>query len=334
MKAFLDRYAAGMASYVMTEGEAALVDIEELGREAIATGVSLEDIVGLHEGATLSLSEMGIAISEPAMIRRMSACLSALAIAAAIAFGSKLELLERQRQEESKRTERERQRLETLGQMVGSVAHELNNLLQPVHGMTEIMLADFEANAPERADLETILACADQAVGVIRNILAYVRQERRVPEAIPLGHAVENACAFLQPMLRPPLDVAIRDTESPVLATESEVTQILLNLVQNAIQAEASRITVRVDRCNRRFTAGPAEVPCLQLVVIDDGCGMSEEVAACATDPFFTTKTEGQGTGLGLAIVKGIVMGWSGEFEIASRFERGTVVTMSFPVVF
>ena len=186
------------------------------------------------------------------------------------------------------------------------------------------MLADFEANAPERADLETILACTDQAVGVIRNILAYVRQERRVPEAIPLGHAVENACAFLQPMLRPPLDVAIRDTESPVLATESEVTQILLNLVQNAMQAEASRITVRVDRCNRRFTAGPAEVPCLQLVVIDDGCGMSEEVAACATDPFFTTKTEGQGTGLGLAIVKGIVMGWSGEFEIASRFERGT----------
>ena len=334
MNAILDRYAAGMAAYVVTEREDALVDIEDLAREAIAAGVALEDIVGLHEEATLFLSERGIAISRPAVIRRMSACLSALAIAAAIAFSSQLELLERQRQEERRRTERERRHLETLGQMVGSVAHELNNLLQPVQGMAEIMLADFDVKGPERADLEVILACADQAGGVIRNILAYVRNERRPPEVVALGTAVEAACAFLQPVLRPPLALAIADRATPVLATESELTQILLNLVRNAMQAEASCITVRVERGNRRFGAEPAVVPCLRLVVSDDGSGMSKDILACATDPFFTTKTAGQGTGLGLAIVKGIVMGWSGEIEIVSLPRRGTTVTLAFPVAF
>ncbi|MFE1602366.1 ATP-binding protein [Methylobacterium sp. ID0610] len=337
MRALLDRYADGMARYVATEAEAALVEIEELGRTAIAENRSLEEIAELHEAAALALAETGVPMGEPAIIRRMSACLSALTISAAVAYRTALDLLARQRLEEHRRSERERQRLESLGTLVGSVAHELNNLLQPVHGLTEIMLADLDARPPERADLEIVLDCAGQAVTVIRSILAYVRRETSPPRRIALGAAVSAACDFLQSMLRQPLAVTIADRTSPVLAAEGELTQILMNLVRNAMQAEAARITVRVEGWERPWIApgragGDPPMPCLRLSVTDDGRGMPPEVAARAADPFFTTKPPGQGTGLGLAIVRGIVADWSGEMEITSRPGAGTSVAIYLPV--
>ena len=258
----------------------------------------------------------------------MSACLSALMVSAAVAYRTKIDLLEQQRD----RTERDRQRLETLGQFVGSVAHELNNLLQPIRGITELMLADLAQRPPERADLEVVEACAIQAVTVIQGILGYVRRETIAPRNLAFGAAVARACNFIRPMLREPFEVAIRDEHSEVLALQSELTQILLNLLQNAAQAGATRILVEVDRVADRPGACGGSRPWMQLKVMDDGHGMSAEVAARAADPYFTTKPTGQGTGLGLAIVRSMVLGWSGDLDIVSAPERGTTSIMCLPV--
>lgn len=336
MKDLLDSYAAGMDCYVATGSEAALFAIEELGRKAIVENLSLDEIAGLHEGATLALSGRGVRISEPGIIQRMSACLSALTVSAAIAYATRIDLLEDQRHQERQRIERDRQRLETLGQLVGSIAHELNNLLQPVQGMTEIMLADLPEKPPDRADLEVVLACSNQAVTVIRGILGYIRRETIAPHRVALGPAVASACDFLRPVLRQRLDVRIEDDSAQILAVEGALMQILMNLVQNAVQAEATQVRVRVDRCVRslRGAARAAPKPCARLSVSDNGCGMAAEVMARATDPFFTTKADGAGTGLGLAIVRGIIVDWSGTLEIASEPGQGTSVTIHFPIVF
>lgn len=332
MRNLLLRYTDGMARYVATADEAPLLDIEELGRLAITDDISLDEIAGLHEGAALALSDQGVPINRPEIIRRMSACLSALMVSAAVAYRTKIDLLEQHRQQERDRTERDRQRLETLGQFVGSVAHELNNLLQPVRGMTEIMLADLaEGRLPERADLETVEACAIQAVGVIQGILGYVRRETIAPQSLAFGAAVATACTFIRPMLREPFAVAIRDRDTEVLALQGELTQILLNLLQNAVQAGATRMRVEVDRIDGDRPAGGAR-PQMRLRVIDDGQGMSAAVAARALDPYFTTKATGQGTGLGLAIVRSIVVGWSGDLQLDSEPGRGTTVTLLLPV--
>lgn len=332
MRNLLLRYTDGMARYVATADEAPLLDIEELGRLAITDDISLDEIAGLHEGAALALSDQGVPINRPEIIRRMSACLSALMVSAAVAYRTKIDLLEQHRQQERDRTERDRQRLETLGQFVGSVAHELNNLLQPVRGMTEIMLADLaEGRPPERADLETVEACAIQAVGVIQGILGYVRRETIAPQSLAFGAAVATACTFIRPMLREPFAVAIRDRDTEVLALQGELTQILLNLLQNAVQAGATRMRVEVDRIDGDRPAGGAR-PRMRLRVIDDGQGMSAAVAARALDPYFTTKATGQGTGLGLAIVRSIVVGWSGDLQLDSEPGRGTTVTLLLPV--
>ncbi|SFL87655.1 sensor histidine kinase [Methylobacterium pseudosasicola] len=332
MNSLLQRYTAGMARYVATAAEAPLLDIEELGRLAITDDISLDEIAGLHEGAALALTDQGVPINEPEIIRRMSACLSALMVSAAVAYRTKIDLLEQHRQEERDRTERDRQRLETLGQFVGSVAHELNNLLQPVRGMTEIMVADLaEQRPPERADLEVIEGCAIQAVSVIQGILGYVRRETIAPQRLAFGAAVATACTFIRPMLREPFEVAIRDRDSEVLARQGELTQILLNLLQNAVQAGATHIRVEVDRIGGDWRGG-GQPPRMRLRVTDNGQGMSAAVAARALDPYFTTKASGQGTGLGLAIVRSIVLGWSGDLELESEPERGTTLTLLLPV--
>ncbi|MCJ2056433.1 ATP-binding protein [Methylobacterium sp. J-048] len=333
MNSLLQRYTAGMAHYVATAAEAPLLDIEELGRLAITDDISLDEIAGLHEGAALALTDQGVPINQPEIVRRMSACLSALMVSAAVAYRTKIDLLEQHRQQERDRTERNRQRLETLGQFVGSVAHELNNLLQPVRGMTEIMLADLaEGRPPERADLETVEACAIQAVGVIQGILAYVRRETIAPQSLAFGAAVATACTFIRPMLREPFEVVIHDQDTAVLALQSELTQILLNLLQNAVQAGATRMRVEVDRIGGDWAGGAGARAWMRLRVIDDGQGMSAAVAAHAFDPYFTTKATGQGTGLGLAIVRSIVVGWSGDLQLESEPGHGTTVTLLLPV--
>jgi len=331
MRSLLQRYTAGMATYVATAAEAPLLDIEELGRLAITDDISLDEIAGLHEGAALALSDRGVPINQPEIIRRMSACLSALMVSAAVAYRTKIDLLEQHRQQERDRTERDRQRLETLGQFVGSVAHELNNLLQPVRGMTELMLADLPGKPPERADLETVEACAIQAVSVIQGILAYVRRETIAPQSLAFGAAVATACTFIRPMLREPFEVAIRDHDTRILALQGELTQILLNLLQNAVQAGATRMRVEVDRIGGDWAVGGAPAR-MRLRVTDDGQGMSAAVAARALDPYFTTKASGQGTGLGLAIVRSIVLGWSGDLQLQSEPGRGTTVSLLLPV--
>jgi len=337
MEHLLRRYTDGMARYVATAADAPLLDIEELGRLAITDDISLDEIAGLHEGAALALSDRGVPINQPEIIRRMSACLSALMVSAAVAYRTKIDLLEQHRQQERDRTERDRQRLETLGQFVGSVAHELNNLLQPVRGMTELMLADLtEGRPPERADLETVEACAIQAVGVIQGILGYVRRETIAPQSLAFGAAVATSCTFIRPMLREPFAVVIRDRDTEVLALQGELTQILLNLLQNAVQAGATDMRVAVDRVEVDRVggdwAGAGSRPRMRLRVIDDGHGMSADVAARALDPYFTTKASGQGTGLGLAIVRSMVLGWSGDLQLQSEPGRGTTVTLLLPI--
>lgn len=332
MRDLLRRYTEGVARYVATADEAPLLDIEELGRLAITDDISLDEIAGLHEGAALALSDRGVPINRPEIIRRMSACLSALMVSAAVAYRTKIDLLEQHRQQERDRTERDRQRLETLGQFVGSVAHELNNLLQPVRGMTELMLADLtEGRPPERADLETVEACAIQAVGVIQGILGYVRRETIAPQSLAFGAAVATACTFIRPVLREPFAVVIRDRDTEVLALQGELTQILLNLLQNAVQAGATDMRIEVDRVGGDW-AGAGARPRMRLRVTDDGHGMSADVAARALDPYFTTKASGQGTGLGLAIVRSMVLGWSGDLQLQSEPGRGTTVTLLLPV--
>jgi signal transduction histidine kinase len=330
------RYAELMRLYVLSEDEAALAAIAGIGCEIVAADLPIEEIAGLQEGAVLAVVRTCGAGLDEIAARRSSACLAELMIAYSVAYREKSELVARAR---AHREQHDR-RLTALGQLVAGVAHELNNLLQPIRGMAELGLLDTAPSGPVHTYFTTVLDCADQSAAIVRGILSYLRQRAPQPRPMRFATALERSIDFARlgivPGLR--LRVEIEDREAVVVGDETELTQIVVNLVQNASKAlqGTGEVSIRLQRTFPPEAWTGTEdrrASIVSLIVIDDGPGMSADVAARAFDPFFTTRAPGEGTGLGLAIVRGIVRAWGGEVTLDSAPNAGTRITIELPVV-
>ena len=336
MKTLLADYVRGVSAYVSTGTEQALVEIEDLGRMAVDEGRPFEDIADLHESALLALAERGVAFDHAEVIRRASACLAALMMSSAVAYRARIDLVEYHRARAY--AERARQRLESLGHLIGGMAHEINNLMQPIAGLTELALLDLPADAPERENLEIIARCAARSSRVLRNVLAYGRFAAPETKSTAFGPAVRRGIEFVSSvsLLWPTIVTDFADETSCATIVEDELTQILLNLIQNASQAKAKRIDVSVARTVWCFPADASKPetsrPALRLAVADNGCGMDVETLSRASEPFFSNKPPGEGTGMGLAVVGGIANSWSGQLSLDSQSGVGTTVSIYLPI--
>lgn len=233
------------------------------------------------------------------------------------------------RQEEA---ERQRQRLEVMGRMMGGVAHEINNLLQPITLLTQ-ELADRHADDTEGPYLEMILDCTRKARRIIGDLLAFSRPGNRVAEPVTAGALMVATLPLVSKAAGPGVVVRERiDAAGAALTVRADRTafaQILLNLAGNAAAAMNGTGTIDLtldlepsDGTGRRQA---------RITVADAGCGMEPAVLERAFEPFFTTKPVGQGTGLGLSVAYGLVKDMGGEIALASRPGAGTVVTLLLP---
>ncbi|MCW2286699.1 PAS domain S-box-containing protein [Rhodoblastus acidophilus] len=237
-------------------------------------------------------------------------------------------------------SESARQRLETLGETVGSVAHEVNNLMQPIAGLCELSLLDLPDEAPDRQNWKIVADCARRVTGVMGHILAYGRFATPDVACIPFGPAVCKALDFVcsVSMQWPSIVRELVDEHSCAMIVEDELAQVLLNLIQNATHAHASQIVVSVTRANLHCSdvapkTSALASSALRLTVVDDGDGMDPNTCDRALLPFFSSKPIGQGTGMGLAVVSGIVKSWSGHLTIDSQLGAGTTVSIIVPVI-
>ncbi|UEM03135.1 PAS domain-containing protein [Skermanella rosea] len=237
-----------------------------------------------------------------------------------------------QRRAEAKRLELERQlqqamKMEALGTLAGGIAHDLNNALVPVLGLTECVLESLPPGSAERADLEVVVHGAARARDLVRQILAFSRKETPERRPVDVGALLGSAWELLRHALPPTVTVDFRCASgAQVMADPSQLHQVVVNLVTNAAQAigdRAGTVTVTV-------AAAGGEV---RLSVADTGSGMDEAVLARVFEPFFTTKPVGEGTGLGLAVVHGIVTGHGGRIECRSRPGEGTVFDIHLPAL-
>jgi len=218
------------------------------------------------------------------------------------------------------------EKLITVGVLSAGIAHEIGSPLAVIRGRAQQVLRVIEGGA-RADDLRTIIKHIDNISSTIRKVLDFSRRQAIERRQIELPAVVERARALLQwkldarhVELAAPLDPAL----PPVSADPDQLEQVLVNLILNACDAspDGSRITVAARQ------AGAF----LQIDVEDQGCGIAPEHLHAIFDPFFTTKKRGEGTGLGLTIVASVVRNHGGEIHVASTPEKGTKVTMRWPI--
>lgn len=234
------------------------------------------------------------------------------------------------------------QKLDSLGTLAGGIAHDFNNMLYVILGSTKIALTDLPKGSSLAKLVSRIDKAAQRSKSIVDQILFFSRQEAANREPTELSRAVEESLTLLRAGLPSSviLQVEIDHDCGIVLADESQIQQLTVNLVTNAYQAHADRkgtITVSLDPVDidRHFAEqhlGLKPGPHVRLSVIDQGCGIADDILLKIYDPFFTTKPVGEGTGLGLAVVHGIVTAHEGVIVISTRVGHGTTFDIYFPV--
>ena len=218
-------------------------------------------------------------------------------------------------------------RLATIGQLAAGVAHELNEPLGSILGFAQ--LAQKASGLPDQArgDIEKIVNACLHARQVIQKLMIFARHKLPEKAQVNLNELVREGLFFLERRcLRQGIEVKRSlDPELPeITADPSQLHQVLVNLVVNAIQAmlDGGTLTLKTARTNDHVV----------LVVEDTGVGMSNEVMKKIFVPFFTTKHIGEGVGLGLAVVHGIVTGHTGSIDVRSEVGRGSCFEVRLPV--
>ncbi len=232
------------------------------------------------------------------------------------------------------------QKMEALGQLSGGVAHEINNLLQPILALADLG-QDFADKDPGkvRKYFEVIASSARKARDVVRQILTFARRD--APQLAPhnIAGLVGDAINLLQSGLPPGivLDQQLHAEDAIVVVNPTQVSQVILNLVANAADAMGGqgKVSVRlavVDLDTSRasaLTINPGRW--IELSVTDHGCGMDSYTLSRIFEPFYTTKVAGRGTGLGLSVVYSIVTGWGGTLKVESEVDQGTKAMIYIP---
>jgi signal transduction histidine kinase len=230
----------------------------------------------------------------------------------------------RAREEQLEAQLQQSRRLESVGKLAGGVAHDFNNLLAVIRGYADFAL-EAATDEGQRRDLEELSKAATRGAELVHQLLAFSRRRPVDAVVVDLAEVVRD----MEPMLRRTIgeDIELRcwvaSELPPTVIDPAQVTQLLMNLTVNARDAmpRGGRLTIQVTKSGGG----------VQLVVQDNGTGMSEETRAKAFDPFFTTKEPGSGTGLGLATVYGIVSQAGGSVTLDSTAGSGTRVTVELP---
>ncbi|MBZ5498358.1 MAG: hypothetical protein LAP85_18310 [Acidobacteriia bacterium] len=240
-------------------------------------------------------------------------------------------ILERRENEEEKNRLQEQlrhaDRLATIGQLAAGAAHELNEPLGSVLGFAQLAKDCPGMPAQAEQDLDKIVNAALHAREVIKKLMIFSRQMPTRTAPCNLNNLVRDGLLFLESRcVREGISLVrrLQDDLPEIIADSSQLHQVLVNLVVNAIQAMPRGGTLTITT--------RAQGDHVQLEVEDTGIGMSAEVLKQLFIPFFTTKGIGQGTGLGLSVVHGIVTSHSGKIHVESQVGQGSRFLVTLPV--
>ena len=239
------------------------------------------------------------------------------------------------------------QKMESIGNLAGGVAHDFNNILTVINGYTQIIQMNLKGDSKLKHNIEQIQKAGNRAANLTRQLLGFSRKQMIIPVTVNINKLISEMGKMLVRIIGEDIQLTISLDEQleSIYADPGQLEQILMNLVVNARDAineqpEGAEKIIEISTSQVFLDARFAEVHrdvapgrYVLLQVEDNGCGMTEEVKKHIFEPFYTTKGIGKGTGMGLATVYGIVKQNNAAIYCDSVPGRGSTFTVYWPVV-
>ena len=242
---------------------------------------------------------------------------------------------------------RQMRKMDAIGKLAGSVAHDFNNMLTVISGFAELAMIKSDKESPISSDLNQILSITNKASELTKRLLAFSRKQPYKPIVLNLNTLISKLDSMIRRLM--PADIkieyALKDELPNINADIGHVEQIFFNLILNARDAITNKpgpnnektITVRtetftVDEKFSKLNPGLNMGEHILLTIIDTGTGMEKNIIEQIFEPFFTTKQEGHGTGLGLSTVYANVRKSNGHIAVESQINIGTTFRLYWPI--
>jgi two-component system, cell cycle sensor histidine kinase and response regulator CckA len=233
------------------------------------------------------------------------------------------------------------QKMQAVGQLAGGVAHDFNNVLTAIIGYSDLLLANHRPTDPSFQDLMQIKQNANRAASMVRQLLAFSRQQTLRPQVLALGDVLSDlSIGLLKRIIGETVELELKHGRDlwPVKADLNQFEQVIVNLAVNARDAmpDGGKLSIRTrnvakDEAKNFGHVGFAPGHYVLIEVQDSGVGIPPDVLGKIFEPFFTTKELGKGTGLGLSTVYGIVKQSNGYIYATSEPGRGTTFQLFLP---
>jgi PAS domain S-box-containing protein len=230
------------------------------------------------------------------------------------------------------------QKMEAVGRVAGSVAHDFNNMLGVISAYGELLLLEPGLPVGAAKRVTEIMNAAQRANSLTRQLLTFSRKQVVNPTALDLNTVVLDVKDMLERMVGNSVQVVteLAATVPAIRADKGQLEQVLLNFAANSRDAmpKGGTFTLKTSFASSDPRTGRvSEGGFVLLEVADTGCGMTSEVLAHIFEPFFTTKAVGRGTGLGLATAYGVVEQLHGQIKVESTVNEGTTFRIYLPAI-
>ncbi len=232
------------------------------------------------------------------------------------------------------------QKMQAIGQLAGGIAHDFNNLLTAIIGFCDLLLMRHQAGDHSFADIMQIKQNASRAANLVRQLLAFSRQQTLKPTVLSVTDVLAELSNLIRRLIGEAIELKVvhgRDVAF-IKADQGQLEQIIVNLAVNARDAmtDGGTLTIRTRNVSRieSATLGHELLPAgeyMLIEVVDTGVGIPKEHLGKIFEPFFTTKGVGAGTGLGLSTVYGIVKQFGGYIFCESEVGQGTTFSIFLP---
>ncbi len=221
------------------------------------------------------------------------------------------------------------EKMASLGHLAAGVAHEINNPLTGIIFYSDSLLKTLEEDDPRRQNLTCIYEDAKRCGKIIKNLLAYSRQETPGKEILHINTLLEHSLDLIRDtkfFMGIQIEKELSDDIMLIKGDRDQLGQVIVNLVMNAVDAMDHKGIMTL----RTYRNKPAQKACIE--VSDTGRGIPQQNLALIFDPFFTTKAPGKGTGLGLSTAYGIIKENKGRIWVKETSLRGTTFAVELPL--